>query len=112
MSVAAARINEDDRERRSTKAAPTGSPFIGWEKHIEFDGRSAGGINIPGGLRMAVVADRGVTPAARTRAPGKAPAARPAPEPIGWDRNITFEGKSAGGINIPGGLRAPSPRRA
>ncbi|HEX2180448.1 MAG TPA: hypothetical protein VHL54_13190 [Actinomycetota bacterium] len=88
------------------EAAPS-SPAIGWQKHITFGGRTAGGVNIPGGLRMPVAPERSVRPT-----PAGNQVVRPAPEPVGWDRNITFGGRTAGGVNIPGGLRAPVHKEA
>lgn len=95
--------------RRETAPTP---PAIGWQKHITFGGRTAGGINIPGGLRMPVAPERSIRPAPVENHQAVHPVVRPAPEPVGWDRNITFGGRTAGGVNIPGGLRAPVHKKA
>jgi hypothetical protein len=94
--------------RRET---PSPAPAVGWQKHITFGGRTAGGVNIPGGLRMPVVPEHSVRPAAAGIGAAH-PVVRPAPEPVGWDRNITFGGRTAGGVNIPGGLRMPVQKEA
>ena len=77
--------------------------FIGSEKHVTFGGRTANGVNIPGGLRNSVVHHEPHTRHA-------AMPAKPKPATVGAEKHITFGGSSGQGINIPGGLRMPTPR--
>lgn len=89
----------DDRKR----------DFIGADKNIRFEGQVSGGVQIPGGLRQAAAKE----PPAPKRAP-KHPEVKERHEPefIGADRNIAFEGQVSGGVQIPGGLRAPEKKPA
>jgi hypothetical protein len=111
-SAAAIKIEELHNEPIEQRTVATPAPAVGWEKNITFGGHTAGGINIPGGLRNPVFSDRATRASDSHKPVQGVPVARPAPQPVGWGRKITFGGSTAGGINIPGGLRAPAPKRA
>lgn len=80
--------------------------FIGSEKHITFGGTQSGGVNIPGGLRVAVP----VAHPANGHRPHPAVTPRAVPATIGAEKHITFGGTQSGGVNIPAGLRMPTPK--
>lgn len=98
-----------DSNRQAYESQGRAAPIqaaVGAEKHITFGGSMSGGINIPGGLRAPAVSRINGSSVRRTVT---SVPERPKVEPVGWDKHISFGGSTSGGINIPGGLRAPVP---
>lgn len=79
----------------------SGPKVIGADKHITFGGRTAGGVNIPGGLRMAEPKEHSAPPRRNSASRVLALFDKPRPVFIGGDKHIEFTGHSSGGVNIP-----------